>query len=576
MPLDNPVSSHNLTLHTLLSSLSMKEIRKTSWFKNLSFNAKLDVIRSYSQPIKSQPSSIHKIDNINQDNETITLLKGGHISAFVKDESIKGSIPHTNQTLSCNIKKISPSSAHNEIAIIHNHPSIYLGAFIDGKSILSGTYGEYKLPNGIDRNPIQIEVDLHQAPNSITATVDNISRGNINNAINQIINNNISHTNTVNARASIKEISMQLEAGYHFGFTAGAGIPPEIAEAALGIPVGVNLESEVKFDSSFNYKKKYFFMSINMIAYSANVSIESVSDLFSNSSFQPEGDALYVSSITYGRRILVLFETTSLDARFSGYMKSTAEAKASEIGINQSMESRAEAAFNQGETKASLLAIGSSNQVFTDITSFTALMSTIKQIATLGSQNYAPLHYTLSFLDGNGLATIKRSGYKYIPNCRKTSSRYKVTINHIKVEQVFDLGNDEEIYGDITAKVYHTSSSGRKEIPSQDNEPPYLFNKNQNQSVSIQHEHTYEINNSKYFIIPNNVDGAYFEISINLKDKIDFIEFPFHPTGYAQYQRKSQKIYTHEVGPGKTASIHTQEIGQNAELSVSYTITAIE
>jgi hypothetical protein len=569
-----PLSNFSNTPYTF-GGISLHALKGLDEYKALSFNKKLEVINRYSQPIFSGVAQ-DVIRSQTTGNDVFELRKN-YGSSIKKDTYSSNRVEKSSDsTISCDIKTKTTEGAINEISIFSNNPNIYLGSFLDVDTILNGSYAFYRLPAGTTREPMQISLNLLQASGSVSEMVTDVKQGNVQDAINRVLKRNSNYLDNASWSVNITNIETRVDAEFLFGIHSAASIPPEIMQAVSGVPIGVDLSQSIDFSSSLYVKKHYSLVSAILTGYSANVSIGNPTDLFKPDTSAIIEDALYVSSITYGRQIYILFESDKLDANldfsYESLIKLGMETEFGDVGISSNEKAKAKAAFQQYKVKATVIVIGGkASDIKVTLNDFDDLLQHIETVMGRSSQYYKPLSFTLNFLKDGATAAIRRQTTSVYPDCRIIAKMYKATLVSIRASKISDFFNiDEEIYGIIKVSASYISRGMRKNQPALNNKDEVLFNRSVDNFISVT-DREYSINKSLEYKVDIDAASTFrIEILVKLSDKVDWAE---GGGGNVNYNLINKDINLADIGRGRDFILTTEEINnKNAELKIKFHI----
>lgn len=566
------------TVQSLLYTMSEKQIKNTPWFKALSTSEKFMTLQRYGGNT-SYYGSYKIIDSVSKENRIVKLVRNGYSSRPEFTETDMGEEITGNRQKSCKTLRGSSVIRNNILQLAADQPNIYLGAFIDARTVITGGFGEYILPNNMQRNPMNISINLHQASTSTEGVVSDVRDGTVNDKINELINSNLDYLDSVDTTISIEEIRTKVEASMRIGAALSIGIPEEIM-ALIKIPAEVSMEAEVDTSVSLDIDKSYFIAKINTIGYTAKVSRTSVKDLYSGDISEISENGLYVSSIGYGRSIYMLLKASNIDLDSRYEFKEEAKVAIEDIGVNGSVNGNLRAYFENNNLTVHIVAIGTKPINISTISNYDEFVDVLQKIHSSGTQTYRPISYTLDFLDGSGTALVEAFDKSYYSKCTKIAKLYKVTLKKIKATTVVDLGGDEEIYGKIKIEAFiYTGNGSERLLEISNGESSYLFDKDQNEYIIVKNQ-DYIIDEDRVFIIPTDEYGnirenIYFRVSFRLKDKVDRIEDFLNNDGYVKYDKADSMHNIRDISSGILKTRTLREVNGNAEISITYSIKPV-
>jgi len=531
------------------------------------------------QSINTQPSGPTDIDSKLAPNGVSTKLrKNSQPSIFTSKLVANTTEESDNGHISCNLSEVTVSS---ETSLLPRYQpmvdAMYLGSFVKGNSVLSGAFSSYPLPAGAQKQPCSVFT------NQIgTSSIDGVSLdpASIHDAVSNIMNGlEITEFSEMIDFVSF-HAAVEVEVKYSLG--AYAGIPSEIL-AQIGVPADIGFDTAMNAATAYGLSVDSTLTSMTLSGFTVQLGIADPTEMYEPRNATIDPGALYVSSITYGRKIFVVAVFT--DQNFQSKVESSAAIEAilsadgAELGIQGSLDSEINLALQTGAMVLRISTVGASGPIsLGTITSTNSLKTAIADVYRDKSANsMAPISYTLSYLDGSGLASVETVAKVLKPRCCRVARFYEVTIDSIEARKVVDFGlrPTEDIYGTIRIEANYIDSNGLRQSVNPTENGSVVFRKSSSQLVLLEEGDVYEINESRIFEVPlENQDSFRIEIETELRDK--FVGFETDGSGASSVGYQGSKtINIVDVGYEDASTIICNEENSSAKLVVHYQIKPV-
>lgn len=517
-------------------------------------------------------SLFRNIDTYVRGNRTTKLSKG----SLRENHAITSVTPLSNthttpdRLKSCSFKKIVVNQdSIDTVRLSKMNGALFLGSFIKGDTVLNGQFAHYALPSQVTRKNMKIFVDILGVKSSSTVepTPDKIH----DELSNMIGNSNVQSFSWIYSSVTISTRS-ELEA--NLGFTEAVGIPAEIIAALTGIPIGINLTSNFNISAAAKFKKKYVVISSVLSAFEVGLGINHPKELYEPTTSSIANNALYLSSITYGRRIYIFAETTEDEFKLKNSLDTALELAIEGIGITGSLKTYLEAKLNNINTNIKIFVIGgdslSPSYVIDSVNSLENIVNSITQDER--AKTMVPISYKLSFLDGSGYASVNILSESTIPECREIAKYYQVKLKSIKATKIVDAWGDEEIYGDISVHAEYTNDNDDPITISSLENSNKLFDRSSSNITKLEKNESIILNKTLSFRIPTD-HTVKFIITSNLKDKVMDDGEDWGTSATSVSYDGSSEMKSNEIAHGKNRNFTCKEIGGSAKLEVYYSIT---
>lgn len=273
-----------------------------------------------------------------------------------------------------------------------------------------------------ERKPIEISIDLPGLTEN-TMMVENLSYGNVNSAINQLINRwsaENSSTHTVPARTQYNETMVYSKNQ----LKVGLNVDIEVADQLLGID----------FEAIHKGEQTYMVAAYKQIFYTVSAKLpNNPADLFGDHvTFQElqskgignDSPPVMVSNVAYGRTVYVVlntsYQSTKVEAAFKALIKGQS------IAANSEFEN-----IIQNSSFTAVVLGGDAYQHNKIIsTDFEEIRKVIKENAAFSTRNPGyPISYTSTFLKDNSLAAVHNST-DYVETTSTEYTKAKLSLHH--------------------------------------------------------------------------------------------------------------------------------------------------
>ena len=365
----------------------------------------------------------------------------------------------------CTVKKYKAAPGYSELSILDpGSDVIWPGALIKGETIMTGEY----TPIRDVRSPLTISASL-QSNLDVSQTIQAPSLSTFRTARNKILAGggqaplNISYT--------IEEVHSSQQMALAIGANFNMRGPTRVA---INGSFNFN-KSSVKSRFMVKFIQKYYTIDIDIPAYP--------SLFFENpATVQTESwgiSPMYVSSVTYGRMILVTVESEQSSQSIRAALNASFRNKITKMGGGVSVDTSHKKTLSTSSMKAYIVG-GSGNKggAVTNVTTIEGVMNLINsEIAyydengqkTSGATSLnisagAPIAYKLRYLKDNSIGNIILTSEYNVRNCVITKSgkrTFKLVLNKIEVVSIDserDMEFDIQVY---TNPYINNSRPGR-------------------------------------------------------------------------------------------------------------------
>lgn len=407
----------------------------------------------------------------------------------------------------CRVVDIVEDVNNSKHYLLTDNTRFYLGSVVD-KNLLS--QGVYQFVEG-ERKPINIISDLSVINGSPVKTIIP-SRSEYLNAVVEFNRQGISGNPSTKVFYDYTEVltnnQLDMTLDGHFN----------------------NLVHEVsgQFSIDWEQNKTRYLVNFDQVFYTLTTD-----DLTRNDFFEDKRagvDDLYVSSISYGRKLLFLFESDELSRTVSAILKYSFDNLASKAEVNLSVEQKK--IINQSHIKVYVQGGTGDASMHVITNGIEGIEEFLKEGAVFHPANNpgSPLFYRLRFCENGRTATAFTSTEYTKSECLPLDKKYKIELDYIhnrsRRDEVGQGRPRMEPYGKVRVNVVIYDKIGNRQynwtrgIP---NDSDVIYNKNRDQTISVElGEKEYIREAKKSFLFSNlddiDLDQSYIIVKSEMKD----------------------------------------------------------
>ena len=398
----------------------------------------------FNNPVNPDAESINDyIFGLNYDPDTMLNVQdtGGNASQrTLNDENTANNVYEGNVT-NCVTKDYTLESNFDDVAILRPVAGvIYPGALVVGnQDMLDGAPN----PLSVDRAPMTLTIDLPGIGSNGVIEIDDPNNANVQVGIDEALdwwNNNAYQDGYVNASnssyqaaTSYSSTQLSLDIGLNSAWATGA--------IASQMELETNSERRV---ASMVFKQVFYTVTMNTPesinpagVFGPNVSLENVQTIIDE-----DNPAAYVSSVNYGRIIMLRMETTNMntDISLESVLQYATGVNEGEIDINSTYEEVLE------ESSINIITIGGNAEVSSsavDAANMSEGPGALNYIITGENAVYSatnpgvPIAYTIRYLDDNSIAKMGYTTDYTVEECGSNPYEHA----QIKVYNDFEVRN---------------------------------------------------------------------------------------------------------------------------------------
>lgn len=418
---------------------------------------------NFSDPINPDAESINEyIFGLNYDPEAMLNVQdtGGSASQRTLNSQNTDNTVYEGNIVNCVTKDYTLESNFDDVAILRPVAGvIYPGALVVGnQDMLDGAPN----PISIDRAPMTLTVDLPGMGSNGVIEIDDPNNATVQVGIDDALNwwnNNAYQDGYLNASNS----SYQAATSYSSTqLSLDIGLNSAWATGSIASQMELESNSERRV-ASMVFKQVFYTVTMNTPqsinpagVFGPNVSLEDVQTIINE-----ENPAAYVSSVNYGRIIMLRMETTNMntDISLESVLQYTTGVNEGEIDINSTYEEVLE------ESSINIITIGGNAEVSSsavDAANMSEGPGALNYIITGENAVYSatnpgvPIAYTIRYLNDNSIAKMGYTTDYTVEECGSNPYEHE----QIKVYNDFEVRNlrfryyysyneaDEEMYFD--------------------------------------------------------------------------------------------------------------------------------
>jgi hypothetical protein len=413
-----------------------------------------------------------------------------------------------------------------------NLSNIFPGNIVTPQGVLNGTFvTKSGLPA---RKAITLSTNLLQSNTNLapTTVANPINATTVDQAVDALINQHRGATIPTQATAQAQLLSSSLETSAELQVSAGALLPLE----ELGIPGTAGIQREFGASGSTQTKIERYTVSLFEPMYTVTIG-ESGPTLFQDPNAAANVDAAVISSVTYGRVLLLTIEgiggSSKLQAFFRDRLSLGLEIEGSAVGVNSEVNANAgiSGEFQVMSMKATIIGGNSreGNALTAAILTGEDAKSKLRAYITARSSTQVsaataavPIAYTMEHAKGNQAIGVRfTTEGDILFNC-EIVKKLRIELLSVKVTKVMDNplnGNNEDLFGTMTARITSgllSGETGSKKLWDYNSSSPLQLAQNKSESY-----------NNKVFettIDPDNIGNFKVQFDETMSDHFDNAE----------------------------------------------------
>ncbi len=363
----------------------------------------------------------------------------------------------TNKDRGCTTQRVRATVGMKDMALFTaSNEKIHPFSIIDGSTILSGAY----VTKNNKRNPIVLYSDLPvKNPEYASVVVEDPSAANIQRAVRTLSQRPLAGGQAARINFSSSEVTskdeMKMRLNVHTDGFWVSSIDNSFEYSS----------SKSDFTLMAEFEQLYFSINVNDLPVNPK-------DIFTEDIGTIPNDLVYVSSVTYGRKAVLLIKLSNTTQEIvnklkiainAGFKKATIDADLQLKKAVQSSEMSGYVFGGNANDAAGVALTGTAEQ------KIQALNTYISNGATFNANNPGvPLYYTLNFVNDNATCGVFQTLDQNVQKC-SNALVFEVTAKSIRGVNPVDSDKEDDLYGCVGVKVdpplaYTDGNSGEKEI----------------------------------------------------------------------------------------------------------------
>ncbi|MFD2564219.1 thiol-activated cytolysin family protein [Aquimarina rubra] len=387
-----------------------------------------DIIKKRPQQTQLKDKTIAKFKRDNTEVKYVVQKSNKKRAAQAKTTT--SNLPETKEEvindLICTTKYVEESVENADQYILSPLSSIWLGAAMNLDDLNRGVYSN----NTEDRRPITISNSFGYAGENYK-TIQNPSKHKVHQATVSLKNQEIVQNPGTQMQFDLFEVNSSEQLKLHFG-----------AEAQIG---SVNIAGASDFN--FTTTNKNYMAVFKQVFYTESVSPIDKSKFFKDRSANDKD--IYVSSIAWGRLVLLTIESSSSEQEISAMLNAT-------FGERVSAEFQAEYEKTVSESNIQLYILGGGSQsagtLISDLSQLTSYISDNSEYHPLNNPG-SPIIYQFTSAGSGALTSVLSSTSYPLQVCVPYTGKYEVEIQNIEVVKK-NKNKNLNVYGKVTVKAY--------------------------------------------------------------------------------------------------------------------------
>lgn len=518
----------------------------------------------YKQAIRSNDGRpLEVLYTLNSDRKnamtgTNSSAKEKSVKRFSKNPQHSG-----NNDWDCNTENVRVNifdDSYMKVSVKSQAANIYPGFIYKFQNYINGSW---KNETG-DRKPIIISASVENMSGSPQET---IQEPDINSTRNAIVNlfgrftRKAEEIATGGYKVQVEEITSTSDLDIKVGATGYGG--------------GFSGSNNFQFQKKTNARSFLFDCTKEMFT----LDVAQPSGGFFNDPSRTTSDMMYISSVTYGLRIIALMQFEIADESVNNNFKASYDAI---VGGGTAAIDVAKTVTNNKATINMFVVGGQSNTVYTEYT-IDAMKLRLQEIQkNLNYNNSAPILYNFKNMNNELVRYSSATDWFSVTNCEPKSESDKGAAISTKIEFIRidnQSEDDVDLYGTIRAELI--DGAGNKVAPQYGN--PYLLNLKSNEYIRKEELKNYgaslPVNNLTFLIEPGNVTGAKVLVHYWLNDRDggsgdDPVKMRGRDADYLINGNKHyvQTIYLDELKRGSSIQRQAQFVDEDGDYPFTITI----
>jgi len=404
--------------------------------------------------------------------------------------------PEQGANMVCVTQPIRETRQHdNVVALAANSESLWAGSLVRGDAVYTGLF----TPIALDRAPMKISVSLANLAGAQSATLESPSLSAYREALASLLAQSVTGATPANMSVEISKIDTEQQLELALGVNA-------TFSGLVNVKAGFDwTAASQKSRYLVKFTQSYFTVDVDTPASPGELFAPSVSLGDVKKVADHDNPPVYVSSITYGRTVLFMFESDTTSDELGVALDATYKGPGA-AGGNLSV--RDKDVLAQSKISAYVLG-GAGGEAVKAIDGIDSLLDFIKTGGDYSPASPgAPIAFKLAHVADNEPARLSFTQDYQIKTCTASSGSVRVTLETITLDSdAGELDGTIEAFGIVTVST--TGGNGAVLMQTPRVSP----------LVIKSHETFPSMGSIKDAIVPVGVTaGAYIDVNVGLQD----------------------------------------------------------
>jgi len=341
----------------------------------------------------------------------------------------------------CTSQSVSQTVQFNEyIASQVNSNALWVGALVRGQALETGMLTEVNVP----RTPITVSVSLDSLNGPSSMTIDEPSLSSYRDSVRELLTDGIEGSQPAQVVYSADTVHSE----EHLDVFLGADVSAGSVDVAASFDFS---RSDVRSRMLVNFVQAYYTVDMDAIGrpsgfFEPLTDIDALDQAFGGD----EAEApLYVSSITYGRRVMFTVESTASSQELKAALDFAYRGAVAEVDVNARM-SHSEV-LRESRIQAFIIG-GNADDAVEAVDGLEGIQTFITEGGTYSPESPgAPIAYKLNHLKDNSAARLSLTTEYSKDTCLRVRQNVQVTLKGITP---VDGQNRAKTYGKIFARSF--------------------------------------------------------------------------------------------------------------------------
>ena len=354
------------------------------------------------------------------------------------------SAPERDGNFLCVEQEISETAQYAEyVATQANSNALWVGALIQGQALSNGMFTEVALP----RAPMRISVGAENLTGQASAELEAPSLSAYRDAVRGILSNGLQGSQAAQVNYSTETIHSEEHMALSMGADVNAGNVDVMASFDF-------TRDDIRSRVVVNFTQAYYTVDMDAVA-GAHAFFEPGTDISDIANAFGGADAtapLYVSSITYGRRVVFTAESTANAQELKAALDFAYDGLANNVSVEARMS---HAEVLESSTIRAFILGGNPDDAVQAVQGIEGIQAFIRDGGTFSADSPgAPIGYKLNHLSDNSTARLSLTTDYTKEVCERVGQNIKVTLLGITP---VNGQNNPMTYGTIYTRSFNDS-----------------------------------------------------------------------------------------------------------------------